>query len=74
MPSNAPMMSNNPKYRQLHADRAAGILSESEFLLLVGVDVYGVALKEYAVQVGESYDTVRKRLWRLQKKPGANAK
>jgi hypothetical protein len=56
------------KHLQTHRD--AGRLSEADFLLLVGIHVYGRSLGECAHEAGLNYETAKKRHQRAMKAIG----
>src|SRR5262249_47510825 len=58
------------RIKQLIALRDAGRLSEADFLLLVGTQVYGQTLANHAHDCGLNYEAVKKRHQRAMKAIG----
>lgn len=59
------------RIKHLEAHRDAGRLGEADFLLLVGLHVYGRSLGECAVEAGLSYEAAKKRHQRAMRAIGA---
>lgn len=56
------------RLRRLQGLLDRGLLSPSEHALLLGVEIYGLTVRECAHKLGEPYERVRKRHQRLRKK------
>jgi hypothetical protein len=54
----------------LKAQHAAGRIGDADFLLLVGIHVYGQSLADYARKAGLSYEAAKKRHQRAMRAIG----
>ncbi|MDH5527832.1 MAG: hypothetical protein OEY97_11055 [Nitrospirota bacterium] len=52
--------------RKLHGHRKAGRLGETDFLLLIGMRIYGESVADYARRVGVGYEAAKKRRQRAE--------
>jgi len=70
LPDTAPSLNiiKNSMHKQYQTCLHQGIITESEFMILVGTNIYGKEIKDFVNETNSSYESLKKRRQRAQNK------